>query len=484
MATSVVVADETIMDDRREFPRIPIDFPLQFFVASNPEQDVREKGVALDISPKGLLLKTDADHFDKGQDLFITPDFDIPKYKRALKGKVMWKKQISDHYLNGLFIENSDSLFIYVLFSLIAKDKLNIEFLDSMLDALSESAFLVDSNMRILSLSKRQPLVPVDREKVRGKKIIEIPSILKFFANEDFNLKQDLQEVFYARKDKQHKALSVEYGVNGERQTYFYSLCYKYLNCPPIDEAVLIQVRDVTALYKLKDNIEKKNKSLFEQYRLTLMGHIVDELLEDIISPLSAVVGRIDLLKMKMAHRMQSNLGKISVDDWLRELEIIDGLVDQITQHCTVAAKRREREKLGAFQNTISINKLVQETVQILSVHERFRKIDLTLDLKQNLPPFEGEYFDWLNAIIALVQLLSREMQTQNEKRIKIETFERNGHLILAISHNAKALKVPLEREAGLSILDLLQKKYKTVIEAVGGNGQQKITFYIKTIPN
>ncbi len=484
MPNSLVVSQESFKDDRRKFPRIPIHMPVQLLLGLDSDRPQPEKGLILDISPKGFLLKTEKDTFKEGQELIISPDIELPEHQVSLKGKIRWKKSQDDGCLGGVFIKDSQRLFLQILLLISKNRKADVDFMDSMLDTLAEGAFLVDSNMRIMSLSRRQPLVPVDRDKARGQKLTEIPSILKLFSSEQFNLKQDLQEVLYTKKDKHHRALALKYGgAGGEQETHFYNICYKYMNCHPINEAVLIQVRDVTALYKLKNNIERKNKSLFEQYRFTLMGHIVDELLEDIISPLSAVVGRIDLLKMKMAHQRQAGSAKMAVDDWLLELETIDGLVDQITQHCTVAAKRREREKLGAFQSTISLNKLVQETVHILSVHERFRRINVSLDLKRNLPHFEGDYFDWLNALIALIQHLSREMQTQNERHLKIETLEEDGHLVLSVSHNAKALKMPLERETGFSIFDLIQKKYDTVIEAVGGNGYQKISFYIKYVP-
>ncbi len=465
--------------DRRKYQRVPVNFPVNYLLSSSDSKKHAESAIALDISPGGLLLKTLSESFKKGQKLYIYPDFSTGNSASApIEGKVRWVKKDHKGCLNGISIENTESLLQHCL-NLIAKRENHIKFLDAILDSLSEPAFLVDSSMAIISLSKKQPLVPVDRDKVRGKKLTEIPSILKLFPQELLNLKQDLQEVFYTRADKQHRTLPLEYGAHGDKETYFFNIIYKYINSPPFQEVVFIQIKDVTTLCRLKEYIEEKNKSLFEQYRLTLMGHIVDELLEDIISPLSAVVGRIDLLKMKMARFRRTVPSPTNITDWLSELETIDGLVDQITQHCTVAAKRREREKLGAFQQRVSLNKIVQETLTILGVHERFKKIDVSLELEKDLPEFDGEYFDWLNALIALVQHISREMQTLHEKKLKIQTAMAGDHLVLSISHNAKALKVPLEREAGLAILDFIQKKYETAIEAIGGNGRQKISFFI-----
>jgi len=473
------LSDPKIEVDRRRYPRVSLDIPVNFYLeTSGDARCFKDQGHAVDVSPSGLLLKTRLNNYKKGQSIFLYPRKKYDTKDRGLRGKVKWVKQESDGCLNGIFIKDTQGLFLFFLHS-ISQEAFNKKFLDLMMDTFSDGAFLVDKNMRIISVSKKQPLVPIDREKAKGKKITDTPSVLKLFPSDQLNIKHDLQEVLYRQSNKQHSAMSLEFGEKGKKEKYAFNISYKYLNHIPLRDSVLIQIKDVTALYKLKENIKRRNKDLFEQYRFTLMGHIVDELLEDLISPLSAVVGRIDLLKMKMRKIGKSSHQAKLVQDWLGELETIDGLVDQITQHCTVAAKRREREKLGVLRSTVSINSLVQETIQILSVHEKFRKINIILDLKDGLAPLKGEYFDWLNAMIAVLQCLSRELQNQQEKEIKIETREEESHLVLSISHNAKALKIPLERESGLAIFEFIQKKYKTVIEAVGGNGKQKISFYI-----
>ncbi len=480
MPRGAIYQDAKSENDRRRYPRIPMDIPVDICFDHDNKGNFRKAGVTVDVSPAGILLKTKSEYFHRGQSLLFYPSYPEQPNDNWLRGRIRWVKKRAGWCLNGISIEDRERFFLSFL-SAVSQNSLSISFVDSMIDTFSDSVFLVDAGMSIISVSKRHPLVPVDREKVRGEKITEIPSVLKLFSSEQFNLKHDLQEVLYTRNDKQHRALPLEFGKEGEKDSHVFNISYRYLNSPSLKESVLIQVRDVTALCRLKENIEKKNRNLFEQYRFTLMGHIIDELLEDLICPLSAVVGRIDLLKMKMSGRAgPSPQVENAVDDWLRELETIDGLVEQITQHCTVAAKRREREKLGAFKSDISLNSLVKETLMILSVHERFRKIEISMDLKKGLPRFKGEYFDWLNAVIALLQCLSREMQTQREKRLKIETFEKDEYLVLSVSHNAKALKMPLEQGSGLSIFDLIQKKYKTAIETAGGNGRQKISFYIR----
>ncbi len=479
MSSKAIVQDlELKGKDRRKFPRVPVDVPIGFRMKANSTQKAT-KVYALDISPSGLRVKTEKPSFKKGQRVTLHLEESRVAEKAALKGVVKWVKNAPDGCQNGILLESPEGLALSLL-SWFYKSELDYGLFDAMLDALAESAFLVDNAYRIISVSKRQYLVPVNRDEARGKNLNEIPSILKLFPMEHLNVKQDLQEVLYTQKDKCYRAIPLEHSADNDRETYFFNICFKYIRCNSLNDAVLIQLRDVTALHKLKDNIEKKNKNLFEQYRFTLMGHIVDELLDDIISPLSAVVGRIDLLKMKMVRQnFTSSSVKAYIGDWLKELETIDDLVDQITQYCTVAAKRREREKLGAFQKAIVINKLIDETLKILSVHERFKNIDIKLDLQEDLPEFEGEYFDWLNALIAILQLLSREMQTQHEKMLSISTNVEGDHLVVAISHNARALKMPIEKEPSLAILDFVQKKYEASINVSGGNGKQTVTFLI-----
>ncbi len=477
MQDSHSLEEKSAKKDRRRFPRVSVEFPVLLSMDTN--RSFNEKAFALNISPTGMLIKTD-ETFEPGQKLFLSSD-SIRSSMGLLAGEVKWIRQTREGNFTGLFFEDSVKFFSFLLQKgLISSPRYDHSFLQAVIGNLEDTIILVDKDLKIQAISKRQPIISVPEHEVLNKKVTEAPSILKLLLKESKLSRSDFLDVLHSNKERFFSSLKISYGSNGDKKTFFFNVILKPIFHLDETKYLLIQIKDVTSLHKLKEELKERDKYHWEQYRLTLVGHIVDELLEDIINPLSAAVGRIDLLSMKMAHYQERNGEAGIVANWLKELKIIDDLMEQITQYCTIAAKRREREKLGALDGEISFNRLVQETVNILRINSHFKDVDIKLDLSQDVPNIRGEYFDWLNALIALLQVISKEMQAQDKKEIKIENKLLDNLIVLSITHNARALRLPLEKEVGLGILELIQRKYDTTIDISGGSGSQKITFLVK----
>jgi hypothetical protein len=74
-----------------------------------------------------------------------------------------------------------------------------------------------------------------------------------------------------------------------------------------------------------------------------------------------------------------------------------------------------------------------------------------------------------------------RQMSTLDNMEMSIQTFQENGDLALRISHNGKALNLPLDREPALNILRLLKKKYGVNVYVSGDSGFQTVTLKMAT---
>ena len=474
-----VDAKEAGLEEKRQFPRFPLDPP--FFLSLTTLGNKKPLKVqALNVSPQGMLLSHSDLNISPGQTVCFN-GFSGKDSGLAFTGEVKWTKQTADGVLSGIYVSDTAKFFTYFLLKGIKiLSAPNKKFLQSILNSFEDPVFLLDKSLNIVALSQKQHLMSISQDQLINKKITEVPSIIKLFLQEGLLAKKDFLEVLYTNKEKFFKGLELEYATNGHKDRYLFNVNIKPISYGDSVAFILVQIKDVTTLFKLKEDIEERNKLHWEQYRFILMGHIVDELLEDIINPLSAAVGRIDLLNMKMSNYRIKMPNSEILESWMKELQIVDTLLEQITRYCTIAAKRREREKLGAFENQISIKKLIEETISIVKISSYFQDIKISLDLREDLPYLEGEYFDWLNAMIALLQVISKGMHAQANKEIVIKTDQNENEIILTISHNAKALRLPLEKEIGLSILQLIQKKYNTSIRLTGSSGSQHISFYIK----
>jgi len=469
----------SVARERRKYPRLPVQIPVYFKANSNKEQ---QAALTMDISPYGLKILTPETDISSGSKIqFIAPTRDAGPAPARVEGRVIWTEKDQDKIRTGIAFENRiEDVLSYLLFMLSSRDSLlNAPFFQSLLDGLPDSSILVDADLRILAISSNQYFLPCDPKLLRGEKIGSAPTILKQLAGEDFDLNKAISKCFFNNKPLHFSALSLERSGQGPEENRYFNVNFMPLTLGPGQQMVLVQIKDVTALCQLKEKIKEKNNALWSQYKFLIMGQIVDELLEDLISPLSAVVGRLDLLTMKM-NSVKGSESPGSADDWLRELNIISGLVDQITEFCTVAAKRREREKLGSMEKTISFNKLVDETLVVLKPKSSFRKVNVRLNFKKDLPEFKGDYFDWLNALIALFQIILKEMKSLSRKEMVVTTDVQDEYVLLSVSHNARALKIPLEKEIGLGILEILREKYGVSIKTSGSNGCQTITFRVK----
>ena len=465
--------------ERRRYPRLPVQIPVYFEADSSHS---RQGAFTRDISPQGLqLVASKADITSDDKIKFVVPEIYGGNNSSVFHGRVVWTAKEKGTLRTGISVENSmeNVLSYLLLMTSSAEALLNSNFFQSFLNCLPDASILLDNQLKIVAISSNQPVMPCDPHILKGEKIGEAPTVLKQLASEDFDPKKAVSECLFSRQPVHFSALPLKLGRNGDAEKRYFNVHLKSVPAGKGRDLIFVQIKDVTVLCKLKEKIQERNNVLWGQYKFMTMGQIVDELLEDIISPLSAIVGRLDLLTMKMTGSQVSG-SEIFLDEWLRELHIIDGLVEQITEFCTVAAKRREREKLGSLEKMISFNKLIDETMLILKPKSSFRAVNIQLKFKKDLPEFKGDYFDWLNALIALFQTIIKEMKTQSRREISVVTDVVDDYLTLSVSHNARALKIPLEREMGLGILEVLREKYGTSIKTSGGNGCQKILFRVK----
>ena len=74
-----------------------------------------------------------------------------------------------------------------------------------------------------------------------------------------------------------------------------------------------------------------------------------------------------------------------------------------------------------------------------------------------------------------------RQMSTLDNMEMSIQTFQEDGDLVLRISHNGKALNLPLDRDPALNILRLLKKKYGVNVYISGNSSYQTVTLKMAT---
>lgn len=464
--------------ERRRFFRIPLNVPL----CLKTEALGSVMGVtSTDLSPYGIQIESDSP-ISPNESVIFRPGEEGLKTDYVAKGQIRWVKQEKGKFRSGIAFEN----IVDWPFSISDLVKgLETEFNHSfyfqyLLDSLDDGVLIFDSKLSIVDSNINQPFcLPRDPEKLKRRHFSEVCSLVKSSEGEG-SFKELLEKAMADRKEVRVSAFPCDLPWLNDPD------CHRYYNIwllPLIGHkdtrGLVLRSRDVTALRRLKDREKAREETFWQQYRYFIFGQLFDGFLEDIANPLSAITGRLDLMAQKMSS-IETPLDTAQLKVWISDIESIQTITGQITEFCRTIARRRKNDTKGVAV-PFSLNGLIKDELRTLDLHFFFKKINKQVSLSPDLPSLQGYYSEWANAFLALCQVLMRQMSTLDNMEMSIQTFLEDEDLVLNISHNGKAMNLPLDREPALNILRLLKKKYGVNVYVSGDSGYQTVTLKMAT---
>jgi len=458
--------------DRRRFFRIPLNLPL--CLKTGPLGSATSV-VSTDLSQYGIQIKSDSP-VSLHETVTIRPGKKGLKTDYVAKGQIKWVKREKGKFRSGIAFEDAiDWPFsISDLGKGIETELSRSIYFQYILDSLDDGVLIFDSKLNIVSSNINQPFcLPRDPEKLRGKHFTEVCSLFKNSKGEG-SLKELLDKAMVDREEVRISAFPCDLPWLNDTDCHrYYNIWLLPLIGPGGTKGLVLRNRDVTALRRLQDREKAREETQWQQYRHFIFGQLFDDLLEDIANPLSAIIGRLDLMTQKMSSA-ETPIGETQVKAWVSDIKSIQIITGQITEFCWAIAFRRKNETIKEAV-PFSLNSLIEDELRILDLHFFFRKIDKQVSLSPDLPPLHVCYTEWANAFLALCLVLMRQMSTLSNMRMSIQTFKENEDLVLRIVHNGKALNTPLDKDPALNILALLKKKYGVHIYVSGDSGFQTV---------
>jgi hypothetical protein len=459
--------------ERRRFFRIPLNVPLCLKTeASGSPMGV----VSIDLSPYGIQIKSDSP-VSHHETVTLRPGEKGPKTDYVAKGQIRWVKQEKGKFRSGIAFENViDWPFsISDLAKGLETGLSHLIYFQYLLDSLDDGVLILDSKLNIVFSNINQPFcLPRDPEKLHGKHFTEVCSLFKSFEGKG-SFKELLDKAMVDGEEVRVSAFPCDLPwLNDPDCHRYYNIWLLPLIGPEGTRGLFLRNRDVTALRRLQDREKAREKTLWQQYRHFIFGQLFDDLLEDIANPLSAIIGRLDLMTQKMSST-ETPIDEAQIKAWASDIESIQIITGQIKEFCWAIARRRKNETIGAVVPLFSLNSLIEDELRILDLHFFFRKINKQVSLSSDLPPLQGYYSEWANAFLALCLVLMRQMSTLDNMQMSIQTFKEDEDLVLRISHNGKALNTPLDKDPALNILLLLKKKYGVNVYVSGDSGFQTV---------
>ncbi len=463
--------------DRRRHCRLQFQMPVELLNGDKVIAEAR----SMDISPSGMRLLLLKGTVKEEDDLWIRPKCNGRSDNvTELPAQVRWKQGGQHKGQAGVIFPDDETIFSAMLNLIcngLGSTPVSSPVFQEILDAVHNPLVIFDQELSVISISRHFPFLSFAPETYQGGSWEGLDLLFKHLSSTEFNFAEAASKALASSSSLQFQALACD--ENGKNRGRYFNITLSPIHVGEIS-ILITEVRDVTLLYQLKERLGKRDDNLLYQARYMMLGQIFDELLEDIVNPLSAVVGRLDLLQLKIDKAISQGNRNQDVISWASELETITGLFDDVVEFCRIAAKRRERDKLSCQRAAASLNDMVDDALGIIALNSDFRKVDLELRLRNGLPAVRGDRFAWTNAYVYILQAILKRMKGLKDKKITLQSEFVEGKVVLRISHNGRALMLPLEKTVGFGLLEFLVNRYNLSITTSGVTGNQTISLYME----
>ena len=150
----------------------------------------------------------------------------------------------------------------------------------------------------------------------------------------------------------------------------------------------VVVIRDISGRLQAQQELETARLQYFHQEKMAAIGQLAAGIIHEVGNPIAAIAGAASELKT-MAVCAPQSVDRYAFDDAIsRNIDLIDEQTTRlakITREIADFASPRPQER-----ELIDVNGLLKSTTQVLAYDQRFRTIQLELDLDKNLPAIVG----------------------------------------------------------------------------------------------
>lgn len=466
--------------DRRAACRLPMELPLRLKIRPSGEA---VNATTLDVHPSGLQVETRTPLREHMAVELWPAGNDHDLSTEAARGEIRWARSTGRRcFRAGVALRQPArwSVKLSILEKALSCDVLTgARFLGRLLSSTDDGLLLLDEKLRILAANSGQPFcLPNDPERLRGKSLRETSHLLALRAGDE-TFHDLFQRVLQSGQEMCLCAYRYSPPASASDMVpQYFHIWISPMEGPDGVHGIVVRTRDVTALQRLCDYERKKGEGLWHLYRYQLLGQLAENLLEEIINPLSAAVGRLDLLALKIG-AIEQRLRGPKLGPWREDLDAIHTIMNRLTDMCRATTRQRDREAHAATE-AFSLNDLVQEELHALDLRSSSRMVMTRVSLAPTLPLTRGSYSHWATTFTSLCHAMIRNMAISDPRVLTVQTAVENTHVVLCLGHTGQALATPLEKEPTLNMLCLMRKTYGVIVSVAGESGLQTITLKVE----
>jgi PAS domain S-box-containing protein len=186
-------------------------------------------------------------------------------------------------------------------------------------------------------------------------------------------------------------------------------------------------IRDSTERIASQQQAELQRRELAHLTRVAVMGELSGAIAHELNQPLTAILANAQAAR-KMLAQQTPNLAEIA--------EALNDIVQDDSRAGDVISRLRSLMKKGTGRiDTISLNTLVESTVQLLHSELVSRHVRVTADLRHDLPRVTGDSVELQQVIINLMMNAMEAMSsTAGPQRLVRVKTRSNGHETVEVS--------------------------------------------------
>jgi two-component system NtrC family sensor kinase len=256
-------------------------------------------------------------------------------------------------------------------------------FITLVIDCLPVGLYVVDRDYRIQIWNRKREMGTqgLRRDEVVGRPVFEVLT-----RQPPGRLREEFDAVFQTGQARQ---LELEVGVGGEPKFYRISKIPMRQDGETITHVITIG-EDVTEGHVAQQRILQSEK-------LAAIGQLAAGIMHEINNPLATIGACVVALENRLADTVppaQQPLMREYLEIIDKEVQRCESIVDGLLDF--------SRPK-GKAKGPVNVSTILEDTLFLLKHHERFRKIDVTRDLAEDLPEVHANAEQLIQVFMAIM---------------------------------------------------------------------------------
>jgi two-component system NtrC family sensor kinase len=277
---------------------------------------------------------------------------------------------------------------------------------EKVIDALPVSLYVVDRELTIVAWNRNREIggQGIDRRQVIGRKVTEV-----FSRMQREMLISEFERVFGSGESLRFEQ---ESNVDGMKRHWLIS---------KIPMRLESENQHVTHVVTLGEEITEQknlNETIIRAEKLTGIGRLASGVVHEINNPLATIAACTEALQLRLEEALPPGEAvRADFDEYLKIIHDETFRCKTITNSLLEFSRQRQAEK-----GEMSINDVVEQTLQLVRHHPRFRRLQITKDLASGLANVFASEAQLKQVFIAMISNACDALENTDNGHLQICT--------------------------------------------------------------